>query len=356
MTPPPEAGAPPPTQQPMNGMAQHATDIKRRRGVVEPPKKFGADYVICRFLPRDNWIRRWCVRVVNHKHFNRFIIAVIIANSVILGLSDFSVVDSSLNPASPGIKYQDGVLVDAYSLQNHVVEVSELPFTIIFTTECVLKIIAMGLQGEGSYGQDAWNILDFFVTFSSLAASLPGMPNVSAIRTIRVLRPLRSLSVIPGMRRLIAALLKALPALGNVVILQIFVFFIFGILGIQLFGGTMNRRCRVTPLPIKLPLDDANETIWPVSGDYIELAKVNLSAYQCIDGPLLDYDDNSDAGYTKESSPWNTAQDCFWPVDTDDELLCAGIGQPGNHECNDGMTCGSDYDTFGNPRLGTHDI
>ncbi|KAE9001800.1 Sodium channel protein type 5 subunit alpha [Phytophthora rubi] len=353
MTPPPEAGAPPPTQQPMDGTTQHATDLKRRLGVVEPPKKFGADYVIYRFLPRDNWIRLCCVRVVTHKYFDRFIIAAIITNSVILGLSDFSVVDKDLNPASSGKKYEGGALVNAYSLQNHIVEVSELPFTVIFTAECVLKIIAMGLQGKGSYEQDAWNILDFFVVVSSLVASLPGMPNVSAIRTIRVLRPLRSLSVIPGMRRLIAALLKALPALGSVVILQIFVFFIFGILGIQLFSGTMNRRCRVTPLPIKLPLDDANETIWPVPRDYIDQAKTNVSAFQCIDAPLLDYENTTD-GYTKESSPWNTAQDCFWPVDEDDILLCAGQGQAGNHGCNDGMTCGSDYDAFGNPRFNHH--
>ncbi|EGZ10921.1 hypothetical protein PHYSODRAFT_519134 [Phytophthora sojae] len=344
MTPPPEAGAPPPTQQPMTGTTQHATDLKRRL------RRFGADYVIWHFLPRDNWIRLWCIRVVTHRYFDRFIIAAIIANSVILGLSDFSVVDSDLNPTSSGKKYEDGALVDAYSLQNHIVEVSELPFTIIFTTECVLKIVAMGLQGHGSYEQDAWNILDFLVVVSSLVASLPGMPNVSAIRTIRVLRPLRSLSVIPGMRRLIAALLKALPALGNVVILQIFVFFIFGILGIQLFGGSMNRRCRVTPLPIKLPLDDANETIWPVPRDYIDQAKANLATYRCIDGPLLDYE-SSTGDYTKETSPWNTAQDCFWPVDEDDELLCAAEGQAGNHGCNNGMTCGSDYDAFGNPRF-----
>ncbi|KAE9028237.1 hypothetical protein PF005_g1940 [Phytophthora fragariae] len=350
MTPPPEAGAPPPTEQPVNGTTQHATDSKSRLGIVEPPMKFGADYLMCRFLPRDNRLRMWCVRVVTHKFFVRFIIAAVIANSAILGLSDFSVVDSGLNPASSGKKYEEGALVDAFSLPNHIVEATELPFTMIFTSECVLKFIAMGLQGKGSYQQDAWNILDFFVIFFSLFASLPGMPNVPAIRTIRVLRPLRSLSVIPEMRRLIAALLKVLSALGNVVILQVFVFFIFGILGIQLFGGSINHRCRVTPLPIKLPLDDANEMIWPVPRDYIQQAKSNVSAFQCINAPLLD-DESTTDGYTKESSPWNTAQDCFWPVDEDDVLLCAGQGQAGNHGCNDGMTCGSDYDAFRNPRF-----
>ncbi|KUF89419.1 hypothetical protein AM588_10002652 [Phytophthora nicotianae] len=211
----------------------------------------------------------------------------------------------------------------------------------------------MGVHGRGSYGKDMWNVLDFFVVVSSLVASLPGMPNVSAIRTIRVLRPLRSLSVIPGMRRLIAALLKALPALGNVVILQIFVFFIFGILGIQLFGGSMNRRCRLTSFPVKLPLDDMNEAIWPVPKEYIDQVKMNEEAYFCIDAPLLDYEDSA-GDYTKETSPWNTPQSCFWPVDDEDEFLCAAKGQAGNHACNIGKTCGSDYDAFGNPRFSHH--
>ncbi|KAE8906480.1 hypothetical protein PF003_g9913 [Phytophthora fragariae] len=135
MTPPPEAGAPPPTEQPVNGTTQHATDSKSRLGIVEPPMKFGADYLMCRFLPRDNRLRMWCVRVVTHKFFVRFIIAAVIANSAILGLSDFSVVDSGLNPASSGKKYEEGALVDAFSLPNHIVEATELPFTMIFTSE-----------------------------------------------------------------------------------------------------------------------------------------------------------------------------------------------------------------------------
>ncbi|CEG50199.1 voltage-gated ion channel superfamily [Plasmopara halstedii] len=329
---------------------ERSIDLKRRLAVAQPPKGFGADYLIFRFLPREHKLREWCVELIAHKYFDRFIIAAIVANSIILGLSDFSVVDTELNPASSGKTYINGKLIDAYSLQNHIVEFSELPFTIIFTGECVLKIIAMGIYGKGSYGQDMWNVLDFFVVVSSLVASLPGMPNVSAIRTIRVLRPLRSLSVIPGMRRLIAALLKALPALGNVVILQIFVFFIFGILGIQLFGGSMNRRCRLTTFPVKLPLNEMNETIWPIPQGYLDQVTANEENYLCIDAPLLDYED-SVGHYTKETSPWSTAQPCFWPVDEQDEFLCAATGQAGNHACKIGKFCGSDWDAFGNPRF-----
>lgn len=178
------------------------------------------------------------------------------------------------------------------------------------------------------------------------------MPNVSAIRTIRVLRPLRSLSVIPGMRRLISALLKALPALGNVLILQIFVFFVFGILGIQLFGGGMSRRCRLTEFPVRLPPDNGNA--WPVSDAYLAQVLANSSDYRCLDAPVLEYSDNDLSDYTKESSPWNKPQDCFWPVDPTDTFVCAAVGEAGNHKCSPTTTCGSSYDAFGNRRF-THE-
>lgn len=178
------------------------------------------------------------------------------------------------------------------------------------------------------------------------------MPNVSAIRTIRILRPLRSLSVIPGMRRLISALMKALPALGNVLILQIFVFFIFGILGIQLFGGGMSRRCRLTEFPVRLPPGSSgNDVEWPVPDEYLNQVLADPSAFKCLDEPVLGYSDALNSKYVKETSPWYTPQDCFWPVDENDTYVCAAVGQAGNHQCSSATTCGSSYDSFGNRRF-----
>lgn len=118
-------------------------------------------------LPRKNAVRKLCIQVTSHRYFDRFIIAAIIVNSIILGLSDFTVVDKNLNPASSGNKYVDGGMVPAYSSRNRLLELSELPFTTIFTAECVLKIVAMGfISGNGSYLRDAWNLLDFVVVIS----------------------------------------------------------------------------------------------------------------------------------------------------------------------------------------------
>ncbi|KAG7381327.1 hypothetical protein PHYPSEUDO_006213 [Phytophthora pseudosyringae] len=322
----------------------------RRRNAIFEMRKLGADFALFNLFSRDHWLRRRVILLVSHRFFDRFIVLAIIINSVILSLSDFSVVDTSLNPASSGFTFRDGKVVPATSLLNSVVNLSEIPFTAIFTAECLLKIMAMGfVRNKGSYMRDSWNVLDFVVVISSLVAILPAVPNVSAIRTIRVLRPLRSLSMISGMRVLISALLKALPALGNVVVLQVFLFFMFTILGNQLFGGDMTRRCRLTEFPVRLPVDEFNpQGVWPVPTDYLAAVLADPNVYRCLNGPVLEVESGN---FVKETSPWYQAHPCFWPVNPNDTQLCARPSYSGNHQCASGDTCGGNYDAYGNPRF-----
>ena len=46
------------------------------------------------------------------------------------------------------------------------------------------------------------------------------------------------------------AILRAVPDLANVFVVLAFMFVIFGILGLTLFAGRMNFRCRTTELPV----------------------------------------------------------------------------------------------------------
>ncbi|KAL4176852.1 hypothetical protein KRP22_001792 [Phytophthora ramorum] len=335
--------------EPQNLAASETKDARRQR-TRSILRRFGADVSFFGCFPRKHWLRRRLILLVTHHYFDRFIVFAILLNSIILALSDFSVVDKSLNPASSGFAFRNGVVVPATSRANRLVNFSEMPFTSIFTAECLLKILATGfIHRKGSYMRDPWNVLDFVVVISSLVAILPTVPNVSVIRTIRVLRPLRSLSMIPGMRLLISALLKALPALGNVVVLQVFLFFMFSILGNQLFGGNMTRRCRLTEFPVLLPVDQLNpHGMWPVPDDYLTAVIANPEAYRCLDGPLLEIDSD---GYVKETSPWNKARPCFWPTDPNDMQICARPNYSGNHQCIPEDTCGGNYDVYGNPRF-----
>ena len=114
----------------------------------------------------------------------------------------------------------------------------------------------MGIYGRNGYLQDRWNWLDAIVVLSGWASlaldtglnggtsCLEGNDSsVSSIRVIRMLRPLRAINGIPGLRRIIAALIGAVPQLMNVMLMCSFIFLIFGLLGLQLFRGRLQQRC-----------------------------------------------------------------------------------------------------------------
>jgi hypothetical protein len=193
----------------------------------------------------DNDVRRLIARTTTHKVFETLILGAILSNSAVLAMVD----------------YQDlGAMRGNPNWGNMVVEKSELWFTTIFTCEAIMKIIALGLYDfPTAYLQDYWNCMDFIVVLAGLLAILPGVPTVSSLRTIRVLRPLRTLSSLPGMRKLISALIEALPGLFNVLILLLFVFIILGIMGLQLWEGKLHWMCRSTQFPNNITGE------WPVS-------------------------------------------------------------------------------------------
>jgi hypothetical protein len=130
---------------------------------------------------------------------------------------------------------------------NQFIEKAGHFFTLTFTIECVVKIIAMGfVHHKNSYLRDTWNWLDFAVVCVGMTDYIPGISgsNLKALRTLRVLRPLRSINKFPSMKKLIGSLLASLPALGNAVVFMMFIFLLFCILGVQSFSGVLYQRCR----------------------------------------------------------------------------------------------------------------
>ena len=68
-------------------------------------------------------------------------------------------------------------------------------FLLIYTTEMVLKIIAMGFfMRPHSYLRDGWNILDFTVVVLGWLGMFITAGDISAIKVIRILRPLRTIN------------------------------------------------------------------------------------------------------------------------------------------------------------------
>ena len=56
---------------------------------------------------------------------------------------------------------------DAMTMKNQVLENIGLGFTVIFTLECLLKVISMGfIMHRHAYLRDSWNMIDFVVVIA----------------------------------------------------------------------------------------------------------------------------------------------------------------------------------------------
>ncbi|CAD8082647.1 unnamed protein product [Paramecium primaurelia] len=186
-------------------------------------------------LNESNIIRKYCVWIVTWHWFDKIITLIIVLNTISLAMQNY---DFRVNGTSN------------QSELTYVRNQMEYFFTAVFLLEFILKILAMGFLFERhTYLRDGWNVLDFAVVGTSIL-SLVGSFNLSAIRTIRILRPLRSIKSVPGLRILVASLLDSLPNLGNVLVFLLYLLVIFGILGLQLFAGAYENRCRFTQFPV----------------------------------------------------------------------------------------------------------
>ena len=58
------------------------------------------------------------------------------------------------------------------------------------------------------------------------------------LRNLRVLKPLRSIEFLPKSKEIVDTLIKTIPGLFYVIILQFFFFLTFAILGASMFSGS----------------------------------------------------------------------------------------------------------------------
>eukprot|EP01028_Stygiella_incarcerata_P002857 TRINITY_DN1544_c0_g1_i1.p1 TRINITY_DN1544_c0_g1~~TRINITY_DN1544_c0_g1_i1.p1 ORF type:complete len:1709 (-),score=377.65 TRINITY_DN1544_c0_g1_i1:1118-6244(-) len=174
-------------------------------------------------LSRSNPLRRVCITITQSTTFERFIIACIIANCIMLAMYD------------PTAGEDEG--------RNRIANQSEIVFVIIFTIEMILKIIAMGfVMHESSYLRDGWNRLDFVIVLSGIA-SLLGGSNYSGFRALRVLRPIRAISSFPQLRILVNSLIQSFRGLANVGAFFVFLLVVAGLIAVQLWKGVLHQQC-----------------------------------------------------------------------------------------------------------------
>ncbi len=83
-----------------------------------------------------------------------------------------------------------------------------------------------------SFFRAGWNVFDFIIVGIAL---IPASGPLAVLRTLRILRVLRLVSVIPSMRRVIAALLHAIPGMASIMAVLMVIYYVCSVLATKLF-------------------------------------------------------------------------------------------------------------------------
>ncbi|KAF6217290.1 hypothetical protein GE061_001644 [Apolygus lucorum] len=211
-------------------------------------------------------LKKVCIDIVEWKPFEYLILLTIFANCVALAV------------------YTPYPFADSNST-NAYLEKIEYIFLVIFTVECVMKIIAYGFVAHpGAYLRNGWNLLDFtIVVIGMISTALSNLMkegfDVKALRAFRVLRPLRLVSGVPSLQVVLNSILRAMVPLLHIALLVLFVIIIYAIIGLELFSGSLHKTCyhNITGES----MDEAHPCSEPDQGGF---DCRTLGPYVCLDG------------------------------------------------------------------------
>ena len=153
-------------------------------------------------------IVRFSQRAVGATGFEYTILAVVIGNSVLLGMT-----------TSQALVRDYG---DLMSIGNQVA-------LGVFIVEALLKMVALAPRAD-RYFRDGWNIFDFSVIVFAL---IPVTGEFALI--FRLLRILRLVSIVEGLRVIVTTLLRSITSVVNIMLLMLIIVYIYAILGSLIF-------------------------------------------------------------------------------------------------------------------------
>jgi len=179
------------------------------------------------FLSQTNRFRIWCMKLINNKWFDRFILLMIIFSTARL------VIDTFLSGNSFILIFD---FIDTF-------------FNVIFFLEALIKICALGFAfDEGSYLSDNWNKLDITIVLCSIfdyqnifdkyiLGNEEGNSSqfLKVLRLLRTLRPLRFISHNEKLKLIVMSLVDSIIPIFNALFIVIVIYYIFSIVGISIF-------------------------------------------------------------------------------------------------------------------------
>ena len=142
------------------------------------------------------------------KSVQNVVIALILINAVLLGME-----------TSPRIMASWGKLITTL---DHAI-----------LTVFVVEIASLLFARSWRFFKDPWSVFDFVVVGIAL---IPASGPFAVLRSLRVLRVLRLISKIPSIRKVVGALLGALPGMASVFGLVMILFYVNAVIATKLFG------------------------------------------------------------------------------------------------------------------------
>lgn len=145
---------------------------------------------------------------VEKNSLQNFIIALIILNSITIGMETSSVIMKSFGNV---LLFIDKIILA------------------IFAIEILLKLYAYGF----SFFKSGWNVFDFSIVAIAL---LPASGALAVLRSLRIFRSLRLIKNVPKLKFIVESLFHSLPSLVWIFVLLALVFYVFSVIGTKLFG------------------------------------------------------------------------------------------------------------------------
>jgi voltage-gated sodium channel len=155
-------------------------------------------------------MRETLAAYLNHRLTERLVIALIIANAITLGLETDAALMARIGPLLVAI---DRIILGA------------------FVVELAARLIVHGWR----FFRDPWSVFDLIVVGIAL---IPSTGSLSVLRALRILRVLRLITVIPSLKRVVGAMISAIPSMGSIGLLLALVYYVSAVMATKLFGGT----------------------------------------------------------------------------------------------------------------------
>ena len=154
----------------------------------------------------------WARRVIGDRRFNAFIIGVILANAVLVGLETSE---------------------EVLARYGSVLELINLAVIVVFIAELTVRIVSYWPRSLAFF-RDSWNVFDFVIVALSLLPAAGSFATVA--RLARLLRVVRLISVLPELRLIVGTMLRSFGSMAAIVLLLALVIYVYAVLGYHMFG------------------------------------------------------------------------------------------------------------------------